>query len=70
MKLTQLIGMKCNGENTVVSLLDFFLIHGHGEEECILHADNFAGKNKNHLAISYLAWHVAVGLHKRSSYLS
>ena len=41
-------GTKVHGANTVVSLLhDFFRQHGYGEVECVLHADNCAGQNKN-----------------------
>ena len=57
-------GTMAYGANTVVSLLhDFFRRHGHGEVECVLHADNCAGENKNRTMISYLAWHVILGLH-------
>ena len=56
-------GTKSHGANTVVSLLHhFFTVHGHGEE-CVLHADNCAGQNKNRTVINYLAWRVALGMH-------
>lgn len=59
-------GTKSHGANTVVSLLhDFFRRHGHGEEECVLHADNCAGQNKNRTVVNYLAWRVALGLHRK-----
>ena len=59
-------GTKSHGANSVISLLHhFFSVHGHGEEECILHADNCAGQNKNRTIVNYLAWRVAVGLHKK-----
>lgn len=41
-------GNKSHGPNTVVTLLHhFFEYHGHGEEECFLHAVNCSGQNKN-----------------------
>ena len=59
-------GTKSHGANTVVSLLHhFFTIHGHGEEECVLHADNCAGQKKNRTVLNYLAWRVLLGLHKK-----
>ncbi len=59
-------GTKSHGANTVVSLLhDFFRRHGHGEEQCILHADNCGGQNKNRTVMAYLAWRVILGLHKK-----
>ena len=61
-------GTKSHGANSVVSLLhDYFSRHGHGEVECVLHADNCAGQNKNGTVIAYLAWRVIVGLHSKIS---
>ena len=59
-------GTKSHGANSVVSLLHhYFATYGHGEVECVLHADNCAGQNKNRTVVSYLAWRVIVGLHRR-----
>ena len=61
-------GTKSYGANTVASLLhDFFSRHGHGESECVLHADNCGGQNKNCTIVAYLAWRVVVGLHRKIS---
>ncbi|MCP4104021.1 MAG: hypothetical protein GY749_00550, partial [Desulfobacteraceae bacterium] len=54
------------GSRTVISLLDaYFRLHGIGEEEASLHADNCTGQNKNNYVIWYLMWRVMNGLHKR-----
>lgn len=56
------------GARTVISLLEaFFRLHGLGEEEATLHADNCTGQNKNNYVIWYLMWRVMHGLHKRIS---
>eukprot|EP00117_Sycon_ciliatum_P035008 scpid39139/ scgid26612/ len=59
-------GTRSHGANSVVSLLHhFFHMYGHGEQQCVLHADNCAGQNKNRTVLSYLAWRTIVGLHKK-----
>ncbi len=56
------------GAKTVISLLDaFFRLHGLGEKEAMLHADNCTGQNKNNYVIWYLMWRIMNGLHKRMS---
>ena len=57
------------GSNTTVSLLhSFFEKHGHGEKNCILHADNCGGQNKNDTVIQYLLWRIINGYHQNISY--
>ncbi|EDQ87697.1 uncharacterized protein MONBRDRAFT_9846 [Monosiga brevicollis MX1] len=34
----------------------------HGALQPVLHADNYAGHNKNRFVMQYLAWHVLIGL--------
>ena len=52
------------GSNTTISLLQhFFKVHGLGEREVHLHADNCVGKNKNNMMLQYLLWRTVVGLH-------
>ena len=59
-------GKHCHGPNTVASLLHhFFEVHGLGELECYLHADNCGGQNKNKTIVAYLAWRVMCGLHQK-----
>jgi hypothetical protein len=54
------------GSRVVISLLDaFFRLHGLGEREASLHADNCTGQNKNNYVIWYLMWRVMNGLHRR-----
>ena len=54
------------GSSVVISLLDaFFRLHGLGEQEATLHADNCTGQNKNNYMMWYLMWRVMNGLHKR-----
>ena len=54
------------GSKVVISLLDaFFKLHGLGEIEANLHADNCTGQNKNNYVIWYLMWRVMNGLHKK-----
>ena len=51
------------GSNTIVSLLHhFFQVHGLGEREVHLHADNCVGQNKNNTMLQYLLWCTNVGL--------
>jgi hypothetical protein len=53
------------GSNAVVSFLHhFFERYGLGETDVHLHCDNCSGQNKNKFVLWYLAWRVAVGLHK------
>ena len=48
--------------NAVVSLLHhFFQVHGLGEKDVHLHADNGGGQNKN-IMVGYLLWRVLTGL--------
>ena len=54
------------GSNTIVSLLHhFFQVHGPGEREVHLHADNCVGQNKNNTMLQYLLWRTSVGLHDK-----
>ena len=54
------------GSSVVISLLDaFFRLHGLGEQEATLQADNCTGQNKNNYMMWYLMWRVMNGLHKR-----
>ena len=54
------------GANTIISLLHhFFSVHGFGESEVHLHADNCVGQNKNNFMIQYLLWRTIVGLHTK-----
>ena len=54
------------GANTIVSLLHhFFQVHGLGESEVHLHADNCVGQNKNNTMLQYLLWRTIVGLHTK-----
>ena len=41
----------------------FFEVHGLGETDVHLHADNCVGQNKNNTVLHYLLWRVMVGLH-------
>eukprot|EP00117_Sycon_ciliatum_P015516 scpid43064/ scgid15324/ len=61
-------GKKSHNPNSVVSLLHhYFAVHGLGEDQCFLHADNCAGQNKNRTVMAYLAWRCITGLHQRIS---
>ena len=51
------------GTNAVVSMLHHFEVHGLGEKDVHLHADNCAGQNKNNIMVGYLLWRVLTGLH-------
>ena len=52
------------GANAVVSMLHFFEVHGLGEKDVHLHADNCGGQNKNNIMVGYLLWCVLTGLHE------
>ena len=57
-------GTKSHGANAVVSLLHhYFAWFGQGEQQCVLHADNCGGQNKNKTVIAYCAWRVICSLH-------
>ena len=44
------------GSNTIISLLHhFFKVHGLGEREVHLHADNCIGQNKNNMMLQYFS---------------
>ena len=66
-QINYLIDEACNtgkGSNTIVSLLHhFFEVHGLGEQQVHLHADNCVGQNKNNTMLHYLLWRTLVGLH-------
>ena len=54
------------GANAVISQLHhFFKIHGFGETEVFLNADNCCGQNKNNTMMQYLAWRVITGRHNK-----
>ena len=54
------------GANSIASFLHhFFKVHGLGECEVHLHADNCVGQNKNNTVMQYLMWRTMVGLHKK-----
>ena len=56
------------GANAVISYLHHFLEnYGLGECDLQLHYDNCTGQNKNNAILWYLAWRVAIGLHKTVS---
>ncbi|ELT90677.1 hypothetical protein CAPTEDRAFT_189695 [Capitella teleta] len=56
------------GSNSVISYLHyFFWSYGLGETDVHLHCDNCSGQNKNKFMLWYLAWRVAIGLHKTIS---
>ena len=42
----------------------FSATYGSGEQNCVLHADNCAGQNKNRTVVSYVVWRILAGLHK------
>ena len=49
----------------MISYLHHFLeVHGEGETELLLHADNCCGQNKNNALMQYLAWRTVVTRHK------
>ena len=50
----------------VVSFLCYITILQNmgGERGCVLHADNYAGQNKNHSLVGYLAWRCMTGFHE------
>ena len=53
------------GSNAIVSMLHhFFEVHGLGERDVHLHADNCGGQNKNNIMVGYLLWRVLTGLHR------
>ena len=53
------------GANSIVSMLHhFFEVHGLGERNVHLHADNCGGQNKNNIMAGYLLWRCLVGLHE------
>lgn len=59
-------GKNSHGANSVISMLHhFFERHGHGEKECVCHADNCCGQNKNKTVMAYFAWRVMCGLHEK-----
>ena len=52
------------GANAIISMLHhFFEVHGLGEQDVHLHADNCGGQNKNNAMVGYLLWRVLAGLH-------
>ena len=52
------------GANVIISMLHhFFEVHGLGEQDVNLHANNCGGQNKNNAMVGYLLWHVLTGLH-------
>ena len=53
------------GANAIISMLHhFFEVHGLGEQDVHLHADNCGGQNKNNAMVGYLLWRVLTELHK------
>ena len=53
------------GANAIISMLHhFFEVHGLGEQDVHLHADNCGGQNKNNAMVGYLLWCVLTGLHQ------
>ncbi|XP_062580307.1 uncharacterized protein LOC134242238 [Saccostrea cucullata] len=42
---------------------------GLGENECIVHADNCAGQNKNRYLLAYFCWRILLGLHRQITYM-
>ena len=57
------------GPNAVISRLDyFFRVHGLGETDVYLHADNCTGLNKNNAMINCLQWRILTGRHTNITY--
>ena len=60
--LTDESGEVGKGANAVVSRLHYFFeVHGLGETDVYLHADNCTGQNKNNTMVQYLMWRVMTG---------
>ena len=51
------------GANAVI-----FDVHGLGETDVFLHAENCTGQNKNNATIDYLMWRVMTGRHTNITY--
>ena len=58
------------GANCIASMLHHYLEnYSQFERHLVIHADNCVGQNKNNIIMEYLAWRVAVGLHKKITML-
>ena len=67
--LTDESGEAGKGANAVISRLNFLLdVHGLGEKDVYLHADNCTGQNKNNTMLQYLMWRVITGRHTNITY--
>ena len=68
-QVTYIVDEACTtgkGADTVISYLHHFLeVHGEGETELFLHADNCCGQNKNNALMQYLAWRTVVTRHTK-----
>ena len=57
------------GANATISYVHhFFVRHGLGETDVHLHADSWAGQNKNNYFLCYLAWRIATELRQSIKY--
>ena len=53
----------------MISRLNYFFdVHGLGETDVFLHADNCTGQNKNNAMVDYLMWRVMTGGHTNITY--
>ena len=67
--LTDESGEVGKGPNTVISRLHYFFdVHGLGETDVYLLADNCTGQNKNNAMMNYLIWRVMTGRHTNITY--
>ncbi|XP_062571722.1 uncharacterized protein LOC134233742 [Saccostrea cucullata] len=63
-------GSKTHGPNAVISMLHHALLNfGFGEINCVIHADNCAGQNKNRYVLAYFCWRVLQGLHQQITFM-
>ncbi|XP_062575096.1 uncharacterized protein LOC134237029 [Saccostrea cucullata] len=63
-------GSKTHGPNAVISMLHHALLNfGFGEINCVIHADNCAGQNKNRYVLAYFCWRVLLGLHQQITFM-
>ena len=67
--ITDESGETGKGANAVIGRLHFFFEnHGLSEKDIHLHANNFAGQNKNNLMVQNLMWRTLTGRHSTVHY--